>query len=214
MPILEVAAKPKVTFYRDRDVYRYGEDNEGFAPVLPDGLQSDALKHCKEVFARRISNTGPGGPGNYVGKGKTVKFLWRGAPIKQITPDFATRKAQVLNAFEKRMEMEPLSTCEVVKDGGLAYLLFEVPVAWKSSIPLAHVLALLVRSHYDFIGKLPAWNRYLDYLKETYDWEENLTPAIKEIVRAGGALGDFKRKAFSGISDYAQYRREEMENAR
>ena len=178
----------------------------GFAPVRPDGSQGDYFHHCKEVFASRLNRQDWGEPRKkYEGADGTLMFLYLD-PVNEVDAAFARRKEKVMHLFETAMGFAKLAKVNVLRHKGKKYLLYRVSVAWNQTLPMSHILALLVRNHYPADRPLTDWKKVLTYFRGGAWSRLGTKSAIKEIVENKGSTNADWLVGINGISDYASKR--------
>lgn len=180
----------------------------GFIPVTPKGkarIAGEAMT-CKEVFARRMMRENfPDG---------IMHFLRRDA--RNMTEEKAHRQQQVLRVFEKAMNIRPLAKVEMVSQPdqkyydhyysrkrvakGKKFFLYTVSESWKRSIPLLHILALLVRNYTP--SEVPLnYKSILEYYAGKRGWPVEV---IKEVVHDKGEIQMNIPHTEGGISSYGR----------
>lgn len=187
----------------------YGNYN-GYGVVSAAGTQTSETQSCKEVFSRRLRDTS-------ATKAGTVMFFRKDERAK--TDELAENQEKVLHTFEKALSIEPPAKVEVlvhnyerktydwtqvggfkINKGTEKVLLYTVSAGWRKSVPLMHILALLVRNYYPLEGRKD-WRTILNWMKTNKVMGDAVTQTAKEIVLDGGEIIGGIRN--SGISSYA-----------
>lgn len=188
----------------------FGYRNRMGYAVIKKGVQSEPTHHCKEVFAREVLR-------KYNPEDKTFSFIRKDGKTKD--PKYIEPQLKVIHAFEKKMGFKPLSKCvQIIRPPTKAvpniwgwesratpeesYFLYTVSNQWAKSLPLLHILALLVRNYFGMEGKI-SYDDVASLWKQKNKWPE-IRKTIFEIVENHGDLPRQDVAVGNGISDYSR----------